>query len=55
MKDLREYISKWESDSNLIIVTHYVVILDILDRGTSSGEMIISDKNLNIISNFEIN
>ena len=52
MKDLREYISKWESDSNLIIVTHYVVILDILDRGTSSGEMIISDKNLNIISNF---
>ena len=55
MKDLREYIFKWESDSNLIIVTHYVVILDILDRGTSSGEMIISDKNLNIISNFEIN
>ena len=55
MRDLREYISKWESDSNLIIVTHYVVILDILDRGTSSGEMIISDKNLNIISNFEIN
>ena len=55
MKDLREYISKWESDSNLIIVTHYVVILDILDRGTSSGEMIISDKNLNIISNFETN
>ena len=55
MKDLREYISKWESDSNLIIVTHYVVILDILDRGTSSGEMIISDKNLTIISNFEIN
>ena len=55
MKDLKEYISKWESDSNLIIVTHYVVILDILDRGTSSGEMIISDKNLNIISNFEIN
>ena len=55
MKDLKEYISKWESDSNLIIVTHYVVILDILDRGTSSGEMIISDKNLNIISNFETN
>ena len=55
IKDLNNYISKWKSDSNLIIVTHYVVILDILERGTSSGEMIISDKNLNIIGNFEIN
>ena len=55
IRDLKNFISNWDSDSNLIIVTHYVVILDILDRRTSSGEMIISDQNLNIFGNFEIN
>ena len=55
IKDLKNYISNWENDSNLIMVTHYVVILDVLNRGTSSGEMIITDKNLNIIGNLAIN
>ena len=55
INDLKNYISNWENDSNLIIVTHYVVILEVLNRGTSSGEMIISDKNLNIIGNLVIN
>ena len=55
IKDLKNYISNWRGDSNLIIVTHYVVILDLLDRTSSSGEMIITDKNLNIIGNLEIN
>ena len=39
------------SDKNLILVTHFVVISSILNIGTSSGEMIISDKNYNIIAN----
>ena len=55
IKDLKNYISNWRGDSNLIIVTHYVVILDLLDRTSSSGEMIITDKNLNIVGNLEIN
>ena len=54
-KDLKNFINEWESDSNLVIVTHYVVILALLNEGTSSGEMIITDKNLNIISNLQIN
>ena len=49
------YISSWESDSNLILVTHYVVIYDLLNSAVSSGEMIITDKKLNIIGNLEIN
>ena len=53
--DLKKYINTWESDSNLIIVTHYVVISALLSRGTSSGEMIITDKKLNILGNIEIN
>ena len=53
--DLKKYINTWESDSNLIVVTHYVVISALLGRGTSSGEMIITDKKLNILGNIEIN
>ena len=55
MKDLTNFISDWKNDSNLIIITHYVVILEILNRGTISGEMIISDKKLNILGSFQIN
>ena len=55
IRDLRNYISSWESDSNLILVTHYVVIYNLLNSTVSSGEMIITDKKLNIIGNLEIN
>ena len=49
INDLKNYIKSWESDKNLVFVTHYVVISSILNTGSSSGEIIISDKNLNII------
>ena len=51
LKNLKTYIKSWESDKNLILVTHFVVISSILNVSTSSGEMIISDKNYNIIAN----
>ena len=51
IKNLKKYIESWESDKNLILVTHFVVISSILNVVTSSGEMIISDKNYNIIGN----
>ena len=51
IKNLKKYIKSWESDKNLILVTHFVVISSILNMGTSSGEMIIVDKNYNIIGN----
>ena len=49
IKDLKNYIENWNSDKNLILITHFVVISSILNAGSSSGEIIISDKNLNII------
>ena len=51
IKNLKKYIKSWKSDKNLILVTHFVVISSILNVGISSGEMIISDKNYNIIAN----
>ena len=49
IKDLKNYIKNWNDDKNLVLVTHFVVISSILNTGSSSGEIIISDKNLNII------
>ena len=53
VKDLKNYIKNWDDDKNLVLVTHFVVILSILNIGSSSGEIIISDKNLNIIGSIK--
>ena len=52
IKDLNYYIKNWNSDKNLVLITHFVVISSILNIGTSSGEIIISDKDFNIIGSF---
>ena len=49
INDLKKYVKKWNSDKNLVLVTHFVVISSILNTVSSSGEIIISDKNFNII------
>ena len=49
IKDLKNYIKNWDDDKNLILVTHFVVISSIFNIGSSSGEIIISDENFNII------
>tara|TARA_B100001540_G_C15765545_1_gene623806 strand:- start:195 stop:746 length:552 start_codon:yes stop_codon:yes gene_type:complete len=51
IEDLKNYIKKWDSKKNLVLVTHFVVISSMLDIASSSGEIIISDKNLKIIGN----
>ena len=54
IKDLKKFIESWDDDKNLILITHYVVISEMLGVGVSSGEIIISDKNYNIIDSIEI-
>ena len=46
---LKRFIKNWDSKKNLVFVTHYVVISEILNYGSSSGEIVISDKNLKVI------
>ena len=55
IKDLKKYISSWNSKKNLVLVTHFVVINEALGIGSTSGEIIVSDKNFNIISTIETN
>ena len=55
IKDLRKYIKMHQDKKNLVLVTHYVVISEILDYSPASGEIIISDKDFNVIGSVEIN
>ena len=55
VKAFNYYIKNLESKKNLIFVTHYVFISEVLNYGPSSGEIVVSDKNLNIIGGIEIN
>ena len=54
MKELKMYIKKWKSKKNLVLVTHYVVISEILDYNPSSGEIVISDRNFKKLGNINI-
>ena len=54
VKAFNYYIKNLESKKNLIFVTHYVFISEVLNYGPSSGEIVVSDKNLNIIGRIEI-
>ena len=50
IKELKEFIKEWDGKGNLIFVTHYVVIYEILNLSVSSGEIVIADKNFNILA-----
>ncbi len=51
---LNDYVKKFKSNKNLILVTHYVLISEVLNYGPSSGEIVVSDKNFNIVGTLEI-
>jgi len=52
---LNGYIDKFKSNKNLVLITHYVLISEVLNYSSSSGEIVVSDKNFNIIGTIEIN
>ena len=53
IENLKEFIKKWDGNKNLIFVTHYVVISEMLNIGVSSGEIVIANKNFNIIGSVD--
>ncbi len=55
IKILNDYVKKFKSDKNLILVTHYVLIFEVLNYAPASGEIVVSDKNFNMIGSVEIN
>ena len=56
IKEIKKYLMNWKSEGkNLILVTHYSVITAITNAAPSSGEIVISDKNLNVIGTIKTN
>ena len=47
--DFNKFIANWDQDQNLVFVTHYVVISEILKYAPSSGEIVISNKNYKLL------
>jgi len=54
IKGFKKFIKSWDGKKNLIFVTHYVFISEILGYSPSSGEIIISNKDLKVIDTIEI-
>ena len=54
MLDFKKFINNWDGIQNLVFVTHYVVISQILNYPPSSGEIVISNKDLKVIDTFKI-
>ena len=52
--DFKKFIDDWDVNQNLIFVTHYVVISEILNYAPSSGEIVISDKSFKVINTLKI-
>ena len=53
IKELKEYIKEWNGKGNLIFITHFVVISEVLNLSVSSGEIVITDKEFNILARKE--
>tara|TARA_B110001450_G_C17477703_1_gene422876 strand:- start:203 stop:751 length:549 start_codon:yes stop_codon:yes gene_type:complete len=53
IRDLKNYILNWNSKKNLVLITHFVVISEVLNISASSGEIIVSDKKFNVIGRYK--
>ena len=51
--ELKKYIKRWNGKKNLILITHYVVIDELLGVSSNSGEIIVSGLKFNVIGKLE--
>ena len=50
LKDLYAFVKDWNSNSkNLVLVTHYSIITAVTNAVPSSGELVITDKNFEVL------
>ena len=54
IKELKELIAQWDdTEGNLILVTHYVIVGGALRYYPNSGELVITDKNLEVLDSIK--
>jgi|TARA_B110000211_G_C13852865_1_gene452996 phosphohistidine phosphatase SixA len=55
MKDLKAFVKNWNGKKNIVFVTHYIVISEVLNIPVKSGTIIVADKNFKVIGTIETN
>jgi len=56
MNELKALIASWDdTEGNLILVTHYVIIGGFLGHYPSSGELVITNKSLDVLDSIKTN
>ena len=53
-KQLQKYIKNWNGNGNLLLCSHYVIVMEHLSYAASEGEMVLTDKNLNILAKYSL-
>ena len=54
LKDLYAFVKDWDSNGkNLVLVTHYSIITAVTNAVPSSGELVISDKNFEVLGTIQ--
>ena len=51
--NLKKFINNLQDEGNIVFVTHYVVISAMFGVGVTSGEILIVDRNLNVLGSIE--
>ena len=51
--NLKKFINNLKDEGNIVFVTHYVVIAAMFGVGVTSGEILIVDRNLNVLGSIE--
>ena len=56
LKELYNFVKKWDGKGkNLVLVTHYSIITAITNAVPSSGEIVITDKNFQVLVTIQTN
>ena len=54
LKELYNFVKKWEGKGrNLVLVTHYSIITAVTNAVPSSGEIVITDKNFEVLGTIQ--
>ena len=54
LKDLYEFVKDWNSNGkNLVLVTHYSIITAVTNAVPSSGELVITDKDFEVLGTIQ--
>ena len=56
LKELYNFLKKWDGKGkNLVLVTHYSIITAVTNAVPSSGEIVITDKNFEVLGTIQTN